>query len=135
MSYKEVAGSKRYVKYKECDAGDVLVEGIYKRDVIGKYGVQYEFEALNGDIVVLNSAGQLNYKMDFISENTKVKIIYDGEITLESGAMKGKTAHQFKVLRDSSYDGEELGIEGDEGFAEAMDAGDDVDGLTMEDLF
>lgn len=129
--YQEIAGSKTYIKYKDCEAGDVLVEGKFRRDFQGRFGIQYEFEKDNGDIVVLNSAGHLNYKMDFISEGMKVKIIYDGVSILENGPMKGKSAHQFKVFRDMSegeiednddfgfdeFDGE---LDGNEDFQDLM---------------
>lgn len=100
MAFKEVAGTKKYFKYSECEKGDVLVEGKFIRDFEGKFGIQYEFEHKTGDIHVLNSSGQLNYKMDFVNPGERVMIIYDGSIILEKGAMKGKMAHQFKLLRD-----------------------------------
>ena len=101
MGYTEVGGAKRYLKYAECDPGDVLIEGEFLRDFQGKFGIQYEFEEVGtGEIVVLNSSGQLNYKMEFIKPGQKVKIIYEGMERLTKGAMKGKDAHQFTVLRD-----------------------------------
>ena len=101
MAYKEIAARKKYFKYRECDEGEVLVDGTYLREVMGKYGIQYEFEDKDGDIVVLNGSGQLKYKMDFVKEGDKVKIVYDGVTVLESGPMKGKDCHCFKLYRDS----------------------------------
>ena len=100
MGYKEVGGQKKYFKFKECEIGEVLVDGEYHREIMGKYGIQYEFLNNDGEIHVLNGSGQLKYKMDFIREGDKVQITYEGEIELTKGAMAGKSAHQFKILRD-----------------------------------
>ena len=83
MAFKEIAGKKNYRKYADCEEGDVLVEGVFLRQVQGRYGVQYEFESDNGSIEVLNSAGLLNHKMQYIREGDRVKIIYDGSEILE----------------------------------------------------
>lgn len=119
MAFKEIAGKKNYTKYKECEPGDVLVEGVFLGERTGRYGVQYEFESDNGSIEVLNSAGLLNHKMQYIREGDRVKIIYDGSEMLTSGPMKGKDAHQFTVYRDdegNEYSDEE--IDDDNGLAE-----------------
>ena len=104
MGFREVGGVKSYVKYKECVKGDVLVEGKYIRSFQGKFGIQHEFDDVNVGVKVLNSSGQLNYKMDFIRPNEVVKIVYEGMITLDKGAMKGKDSHQFTVLRDEDFE-------------------------------
>ena len=96
--YREVGGKRTYPKFKECEEGDVLVDGVFRRSVDGKYGEQFEFENHDGEVVVLNGAGQLKYKMDFVKVGDNVKIIYEGEQILETGAMRGRPAHQFKVF-------------------------------------
>ena len=100
MAYQEVGGQKKYFKYRECEVGDVLVKGEYCREIMGKFGVQYEFLNEDGEIHVLNGSGQLKYKMDFIREGDKIQITYEGEVELTKGAMAGKSAHQFKIMRD-----------------------------------
>ena len=108
--YKEVAARKKYCKYAECNVGDVLVEGTFLREFMGKYGVQYEFEQEEtGDIHVLNGAGGLKYKMEFVKEGDEVRIVYDGMVTLEKGPMAGKSCHNFKLYRadDVDDDGED----------------------------
>jgi hypothetical protein len=100
MAYQEVGGQKKYFKYRDCEIGQLLVRGEYSREIMGKYGVQYEFLNEDGEIHVLNGSGQLKYKMDFIREGDMVEITYEGEIELTKGAMAGKSAHQFKILRD-----------------------------------
>lgn len=98
--YKEVAATKKYFKYAECDVGDVLVEGTFLREFMGKYGVQYEFEDTEtGNIHVLNGSGGLKYKMEFVREGDDVRIVYDGMVTLEKGPMAGKSCHNFKLFR------------------------------------
>ena len=123
MGFKEVAGTKSYVKYVDCEKGQVLVTGKYIRDIQGKYGVQYEFMAESGEVVVLNKAGSLDYKMEFINEGDKIQVIYDGTVKLTKGAFAGKDAHQFKVLRDDDLSelDEDEGVEGDAGLDEFDD--------------
>jgi hypothetical protein len=96
MAFKEIAGTKKYFKYAECEKGDVLVEGRFLRDIMGRYGVQWEFEDVSGEIHVLNSSGQWNYKMDFVKPGQMVKIIYDGKILL---TMLVRTKRALKRMR------------------------------------
>lgn len=119
MAYKEVGGHKSYPKFKETEPGSVLVEGVYHREIESRYGKQFEFENDDGSIIVLNAAGQLKYKMDFVREGDRVKIIYVGEEILQNGAMKGRPAHQFTVLRDD--DGTEPEDTSDQGLDEFDD--------------
>ena len=123
MGYREVGGQKVYYKFNECEKGQVLVEGTYRKTILGKFGDQYEYMSDDGKIVVLNAAGQLAYKMDFMKEGTKCKIVYDGSIILEKGKMKGKSAHQFIVMAEENYGEEEI----DEGLSS-------VEGLSDEGL-
>jgi len=124
MAYKEIGGKRSYPKFKEQEPGAVLVEGHFRREIEGKYGKQFEYEDKGGDIIVLNGSGQLKYKMGFVKADDKVKVIYEGEELLTSGAMSGKMAHQFTVLRDGSNDTlEDLSDQGlyDEGIPEFED--------------
>ena len=95
----EIGGRKIYCKYAQKKPGDVLVDGKFLRDFQGKYGIQWEFLGNDGEIYVLNSAGQLNYKMDaYVSPGDMVQIIYEGMILLDKGPMSGKDSHQFKLI-------------------------------------
>ena len=95
----EIGGRKIYTKYADCKPGQVLVDGKFLRDFQGKYGIQWEFLGNDGEIHVLNSAGQLNYKMDaYVSPGDMVQIIYQGMILLDKGPMSGKDSHQFKLI-------------------------------------
>ena len=102
MAYREIGGHKNYHKFKETEPGTVLVEGTFHRQIESKFGPQFEFENDDGSIQVLNAAGQLRYKMDFVRQGDRVKIIYEGEEILQGGAMKGRPAHQFTVLREDN---------------------------------
>lgn len=132
MAYKEIGGKRTYPKYKDMTPGQEILEGTFIREIAGKYGAQFEFEDKEGEIVVLNGAGQLKYKMGFVKENDKVKVIYEGEEILTSGNMKGKSAHQFTVLRDGA--GDEFIDDSDQGLGEDMDMseGDGLD--SFDDL-
>lgn len=100
----ELISQPKYFKYPELNKGDVLIEeGIYLETKEGKFGPQHYFEEVkNGERKVLNSAGQLNYLVDsYLREGTKCKVVYDGKITLDKGAMKGKQSHQFLLYKDN----------------------------------
>lgn len=127
MGFQEVGGKRSYPKFKETEPGTELVNGKFLREITGKYGAQFEFEQEDGNIVVLNGSGQLKYKMDFIQPNDRVKVVYEGEVVLDSGMMKGKTAHQFTVMRDSSYDSTDLADEDEDD--DDTDIGDSFDAL------
>ena len=129
MAFQEVAGQKKYVKYGDCSKGDVLVEGKFIRDIQGKYGIQYEFMNEDGDVVVLNKAGQLDYKMEFIRPGDVLKITYEGMILLDKGPMAGKDSHQFTLMRDDDLSElDETGISDSD-----ATSGDDQDDEDEED--
>lgn len=120
--YREVGGQKNYWKFKDTDPDTVMVDGVYRREIISKYGPQYEFENDDGTIQVLNAAGQLKYKMDFVESGDRVKVIYRGEVILESGHMKGRPAHQFTVLKaEADYSEDEVVSDDDDGLPEFDD--------------
>lgn len=117
MEMLQVGGAKKYHKYSDKNQGDVLIDkGEYIGSVEGKYGVQWKFRNPDTEeITVLNSAGQLNYLMEqYVSEGDVVTVIYDGQHEIPKGAMKGKMAHQFKVLKaksGSESDSQTLGLD------------------------
>jgi hypothetical protein len=96
---REIGGQKRYYKYNECKKGDVLVNnGRFIRSFQGKFGIQWEYMDDDGIVTVLNSAGQLNWKMEtYVQPGDQVKVVYDGMSLLTKGPMAGKDAHGFKV--------------------------------------
>ena len=130
--YVEVGGQKTYWKFKNTEPETLMVDGVFHREISSRYGPQFEFENDDGSIHVLPAAGQLKYKMDFVSPGDRVKIIYKGEEILENGAMKGRPAHQFTVLRaepDSHYSDDNEAVDEDDGLPEFDDGLPEFDDL------
>lgn len=100
MGFKKVSNSVRYVKYKECEEGQVIAEGVYLGTRQGQYGIQHSIKEADG-IVVLNSSGQLNYLLKtHAPKGTPVRVTYAGMQTLETGRFKDKEAHNFELEVD-----------------------------------
>lgn len=94
-----MSGKRKYFKYNECKEKDVLVAaGTYVGSEEGKFGVQHVFRQKDGDIVVLNSAGHLNFLLEnHVQVGSICNVIYAGKVRLTRGAMAGKDAHNFEV--------------------------------------
>ena len=105
-SFKTVGGPKKYFKYKECEKGQLLVEGKYVGTSPNKFGKEnFDFKPEDGPTVSLNHAGQLAYLVEnFVREGDLVQVIYDGTSKLEKGAFKGKEVHNFIVNVADSED-------------------------------
>lgn len=106
MAFKKKNVDKKFLKYKDCEFGQVLVEGVYEKAYQGTYGVQYDFRTDDDFIQVLNSSGHLNYLLnEYASFGDYCKITYEGSKVLEKGPMKGKDAHQFSLeIDDDRFD-------------------------------
>jgi len=103
MAFKKVAATRKYYKYSECEKGQMLIDnGLYVGEEQGKYGIQHIFKQQDGQVVVLNSAGQLNWQLENHATpgKTRCNVFYAGKITLEKGAMAGKESHQFELETD-----------------------------------
>lgn len=102
MKFTKVGGSKKYFKYSECEAGQVLVEsGKFLGRSPNKFGKEnFDFKPTDGGpIICLNNAGQLNYLIDtHVRVGDTVQVIYEGSDILDKGAFKGKTVHKFEIL-------------------------------------
>jgi hypothetical protein len=102
MQFNEVGGAVKYINVAPngkpaFKAGDIMVEGTFKRTFKGKFGLNHEF-LVNGDKVVVNGFGHLNYKMQDIAEGSICRIIYLGKEKLTKGAYAGRESHQCKLL-------------------------------------
>lgn len=107
MAFKKKNVERVYTKYKECNEGDVLAEGVYQRVIEGRYGIQHEFRHPDEDKVrVLNSSGHLNYLLNTYAEfGDYCRITYEGSKILVKGPMKGKDSHQFSLeIDDDRFD-------------------------------
>lgn len=103
MAFKKVGGGRKYFKYAECQAGQVLVaKGKYLGAEQGKFGIQHVFQDLNGDgEIVLNSSGHLNYLLDkYAVIGTICMVEYTGKVELEKGKFAGKECHNFELYTD-----------------------------------
>lgn len=100
MAFEEISGATEYPKYKDFNAGDVIVEGYYKGVIDGKYGDQYKFTKPNGTDVILSKAGHLAYLLEKVSEGDLTRVTYGGTDTLDKGPFAGKEVHRFSVAVD-----------------------------------
>lgn len=93
-----MVGRNRYFKYSECEKGQQLAFGMYKRQFEGRFGTQYEISDVEtGENHILNSAKDLNDKLESFEPNKHlVRVVYDGTVPLK-GAMAGKHMHVFQV--------------------------------------
>lgn len=101
MAYKMFSPNKTYVKYRDCEDGDVLVEGIYiGKEVSQKYkNLQYTFkQTVDGSLVCLNATTSLNKWIDAeVSEGDQVFIRYVTRGIVKTGAMAGKEYIQLEM--------------------------------------
>ena len=107
MAFQDISQPRKYVKYTDCNEGDVLVDGAwYTGSQEGKFGTQYIFRHEDGSETVLNKSGQLTYLIENkLQVNDFVKVVFAGSIVLTSGAYKGKPSNQFKIYVDSARSG------------------------------
>ena len=117
MEFRSVGGQKKYFKYKDCEAGDVLVQGKYLGTSPSKFGKDnHDFKPAEGPTVCLNSAGHLNYLIENnVQIGDMVQVTYEGTDVLDQGAFKGKEVHKFDVAiaedgaqMDMGFDAEEI---------------------------
>lgn len=100
VKLKKAGGPKKYFKYKECEAGQVLVEGTYLGTSPNKFGKEnFEFKSADGSgVVCLNHAGHLAH---LIESNLVVgqycRITFEGKDILEKGAFAGKEVNKFSL--------------------------------------
>lgn len=103
MAFQEVgSGSYKYVKYTECQEGEVIAEGHYKGTKQGQFGIQHLIKA-DGTTVVLNSAGALNKTLENdVSKGDYVRVTFLGKDVVKSGKFKNKEFNNFKIEVDPS---------------------------------
>lgn len=106
MAFTQSGGSRSYIKYSDCEEGEVLVEGFYIGEETSKFKNQlYVFrQAADGSIVCLNAAGKLTkWINDEVDTSDLVRITYAGKKSISSGPMMGKEAHDFKFEIDLDH--------------------------------
>jgi hypothetical protein len=80
----------------------VVVEGIYEESRPNQLNDQkLDYTIINdaGEKVVVNGAGNLDYKMKFLNLGDYVQISYFGKKEITKGPFKGKESHDFEALK------------------------------------
>lgn len=106
VKLSEVGGSRTYRPWKDWEEGE-YVGGKYIKQSVDKFGKDnYAIEVedtniptlKNGEVMVLNSNGSLDYKMGEVEIGDYVQVEYTGKQVLDKGPFAGKEAHTVKVL-------------------------------------
>lgn len=101
---EQTRGEIRYVKPKEANVGDVLVEGTYLgADNDTKFGKpNYQFRTLSGDLVIVNSTGHLEKNLpNLVQPGDYTQIILKSKEKMTKGAFAGKESYIFDILVDA----------------------------------
>lgn len=81
----------------------IILEGTYLGAVMGRYGKNdFRFQNLEGDTVIINGGGNLEYNMKSVDVGTLVQVTYKGLRPMKS--QPGKTAHNFSILKAEDAD-------------------------------
>lgn len=75
----------------------IKVDTLIKVKGVDKEGNSYEESVAEGDTVIVNGAGNLNYLMKKVAPGELCQIEYLGKNEIESGKHKGTLAHTFKL--------------------------------------
>ena len=79
----------------------VLFEGTFQGTVPNPRdpdSEDYKFEAEDGGLIILNSAGNLSYRMKSVSVGQYCQVTYEGKKPIQKGKYAGTGAHSFDVL-------------------------------------
>lgn len=108
MAFKKKNVEKKYApKYKECQKGDLIAEGVYEKCGEDNFGnPTYELRTEDNTIIVANSSGHLNYLMnEYAQFGDYCRITYEGTTVITKGRMKGKDSHVFTLeIDDERFD-------------------------------
>jgi len=101
---KKVFAARTYVKYAECQPGQVLVEnGIYLKSEMGNFDKEHHIFKTSGGETVLNSSGKLDWLVgSYLTAGMTCRVVYLGKIVLLKGKYKGKESHDFELYVDDS---------------------------------
>lgn len=96
------------------DATGVMVQGIYEgrleKDVYGKSNFKFtataDGESIRGEdslpykagaTVIVNETGNLARRLENVEIGTELIIMYEGQLKIRTGPMKGKMSNQFNI--------------------------------------
>ena len=80
----------------------VVMEGEFIATVPNKFSPDkpdFKFMKDDGSIVIVNQCGSLNKQMGKVEIGDYLQISYVGKKILTTGSFKGKSCHEFKVLK------------------------------------
>ena len=100
---RETAGSGiEFIRASKLEEG-VVLEGTYVESLpnpLNNDKLDFKFETEDGDVKIVNGAGNLAYKMKFINVGDYCQVVYNGKQDITKGTFKGKQAHNFEILID-----------------------------------
>jgi hypothetical protein len=107
LTFKPLRPQRTYLPYKNMKKGDLIIDGLkYVGTSESKFGTNYDFEDMDGNLKTLNNSGALEYALKEVPVGTYLQIIYDGKKLLETGDYEGKECHTFKINK-GHLEGEE----------------------------
>lgn len=101
MKEKVGGGNITFVKPNSLEKGQVFGNLTYlesKKDRFDKPG--HKFKTIDGNVMVFNSSGSLDYKIGLLTPGDVIDIVYLGKEVLKGGKYAGKEFHSFEVMRD-----------------------------------
>lgn len=106
MAFTRFSSQKRFVKYSECDVGEVIVEGYYKgeeEDAKYKHTIYIFDDKASGDIVVLPNNYDLKTFVEKIKPGDLCQITFKDREIMESGPFKGKPRNRLECAVDLDH--------------------------------
>ena len=103
-----LAQNTTFVRASQLTGPGIVAQGLYTGTVPNKFEESkqdYKIEALEAnadgtrDITIVNSAGNLGYRMGQVKVGDIIQISYLGKMEGTKGRSKGKLVHNFDVLR------------------------------------
>lgn len=102
LNFKKVGPTVTYLKAKDLEAGSIVINGdtyTGKKESTKFPGAfTHYFKSDEDETIGLSGTASLNRLMESVKEGDIVQVVYNGKITIESGPMKGKSAHGWDVL-------------------------------------
>ena len=95
----------RASKLKEDGVKGEILQGTFIEAIpnsIDDKKLDYKFETEDGDLVVINGAGNLGFSMKFVDVGEYVQVCYNGMQEITKGPQKGRQSHNFSVLREET---------------------------------
>lgn len=128
---KKLSGGRTmYRKWAEWETGDLIIckflaqgEDQYEKPnwkvqvEDAQFASSKESKKYTGQVLTLNSAGQLDKAMEKVEEGDMIQVTYQGTSVIEKGKFKGKDAHLVEVdmvVEDTGEDEEEYEEEEEE---------------------